>query len=90
MKTSLTYLAASFLLIAGLSPTAARGADQLRQFTFGTPTSATRDGFTKVTPKDEPTAEKGVYTLQATLTAPGEAAKTARRQVVVAPDPFAK
>lgn len=30
----------------------------------------------------------GVYTLQATLSAPQQAPRTARRQVIVAPDPF--
>jgi hypothetical protein len=32
--------------------------------------------------------QPGIYTLQATLSAPQQAAQTARRQVIVAPDPF--
>jgi hypothetical protein len=31
----------------------------------------------------------GVYTRQATLRRPGEGAKSAQQQVIVAPDPFA-
>ncbi len=40
-------------------PSSAANAQTIRQFTFGTPDSFTRAGFTKVTVKDAFTAEKG-------------------------------
>ena len=60
MKAILSRLAAETLLICAFLEGMAQGAtDEVRRFAFGTPTSVTRAGFTKVTVKDVFTPEKG-------------------------------
>jgi len=66
MKAILTWLAAAVLLTCTFSEGMAQGtAERVRTFAFGTPTSVMRDGFTKVTPNDAFTPEKG-YGVQST------------------------
>jgi len=60
MKAILTWVAAEVLLFCAFSESMAQGtAKTVQRFTFGTPTSVTRTGFTKVTVKDVFRPEKG-------------------------------
>ena len=60
MKAILRWLAAGVMLVCLFTPsTAQESREAVRRFTFGTPDSVTRDGFTKVTVTDAFTPVKG-------------------------------
>ncbi len=60
MNRLLSYLMAGVLFLCKFSDGRAQeSAAQVRKFSFGTPTSVTRAGYTKVTVKDVFTSERG-------------------------------